>query len=150
MDGRPALLAHCYCGKVTWETSGEKEAVVAGFCHCASCRRAHAAPLYQSVYVPESTFRVTTGAELIKSIGAPIERHFCSRCGTRTHNMLKTSRGTIIGLFPSTFDAPNDPFFRPRGHVHASEALNCMAEMCFKSTSREDNIGLPVLQKAKL
>ena len=70
------------------------------FCHCDSCRRAHAAPLYQVVYLPESCFEITTGAHLLQAFArspAHVVRSFCSACGSRICNRVTAKPSLGVG-----------------------------------------------------
>jgi hypothetical protein len=120
------LLATCYCGEVEWQVSSTATGRSL-LCHCESCRRAHASPLYHVCYVALEAFQVTKGAELVRSFGKTrpdvLQRHFCSVCGTRTHNSLKKADGNFVGVFPSTFHDAKHALFIPTFHVHCSEAV---------------------------
>ena len=107
----------CYCGSVEFTAQIDK-INAAGYCHCQWCRRAHAAPLYQVVYVPSTAFIITKGVEFVKKAKAPVDRpkaqlgqpsprEFCSECGTRICNRLPAGHdgsefGT--GFFPAALD----------------------------------------------
>lgn len=82
---------HCYCGEVRFTVTvpADERPIFAAYCHCDSCRRAHAAPLYQVVCIDETWFQITAGAERVQEFtrpGARICRAFCSTCGTRVLN----------------------------------------------------------------
>jgi hypothetical protein len=120
------LLATCYCGAVEWQVSSTAT-VRSLICHCESCRRAHASPLYHACFVAPEAFQVTKGADLVRSFGKTrpevLQRHFCSVCGTRTHNSLKRAEGDLVGVFPSTFHEAKHPLFTATYHVHCAEAV---------------------------
>jgi len=118
------LKARCYCGQVEWNTTAKEGR--AGYCHCADCRRAHAAPLYQVVYVRNDTVRFDKGEELLKwHSTAPdvLKRYFCSNCGTRTHNISTRGGVALTGLFASTFDDAKAPLFTPQAHANIGESI---------------------------
>ena len=52
--------AICRCGQVEITLSTQTP-VLAGFCHCEDCRRAHAAPIYHYVYGSSANICVKTG-----------------------------------------------------------------------------------------
>lgn len=57
MDENETILGYhgqCYCGKVKFLVRNDAYPTKAVYCHCESCRRAHAAPLYHVVYIPPS------------------------------------------------------------------------------------------------
>ena len=94
--------------------------VVQCFCSCKYCRKAHAAPIYQVVYVKEAAFEFTQGREYVKGCKRPpydanantiLDKHpgrtrlFCSECGTKVANRLPgVQDATIYGFFPSLHD----------------------------------------------
>ena len=77
------------------------------YCHCDSCRRSHAAPLYRVVCIDEAEFSVTEGAELITEFqkpGARVRRCFCQRCGSKIFNVQPPARSR-----PGPASAPHEP-----------------------------------------
>lgn len=106
------VSGHCYCGGVTFDVhipAGSKP-IFTAYCHCDSCRRAHAAPLYHVVIVDEPMLRVTTGESLLneyaKSEGKLV-RAFCRRCGSRVLNRHPSWRpeGFVpVSFFPNLLD----------------------------------------------
>jgi hypothetical protein len=91
------VAGHCYCGAIAFEVhipAGERPLFTA-YCHCDSCRRAHAAPLYHVACVEESMFTITNGAEQLNEFtkpGGTITRAFCRVCGSRILNRFGTWR----------------------------------------------------------
>jgi hypothetical protein len=86
-----AMRGYCYCGKVVFEldfgdgddandrvekspgchgVGGDKSKNNCLYCHCESCRRAHAAPVYQICYLRpgsgDPAFRLTAGHDVIR------------------------------------------------------------------------------------
>ena len=114
MNGRPDegevhVTGHCYCGTIAFEVripSGSKP-IFTAYCHCASCRRAHAAPLYQVACVEESMFRITAGQEHLKTFSkteTSVCRAFCDVCGSKVLNRFPGWRpdGRVpVAFFPS-------------------------------------------------
>jgi catechol 2,3-dioxygenase-like lactoylglutathione lyase family enzyme len=70
----------CLCGAVRYRATGE--ASLATLCHCASCRRASAAPAVAWVTFPEGAFAFTRGEPVRFRSSPPVVRSFCGRCGT--------------------------------------------------------------------
>ncbi len=131
-DSAPAeaqrwFAGRCYCGGITFkvsdscdpsETTSPPPAVTvtrslppasvrALFCHCDSCRRAHSAPLYQVVYLPESCFEITAGAHLLQAFARSpqhVVRSFCSMCGSRVSNRVTMKPALGVGFFPNLLD----------------------------------------------
>ena len=77
----------CYCGSVAWEISFPVKAVVK--CHCAMCRSLSGADYSSYVIVPETQFTFLQGEDLVVAYKATelSHKHFCSICGTTTHNI---------------------------------------------------------------
>lgn len=95
---------HCYCEGIQFEVRSDLKPVTAAYCHCESCRRAHSAPMYQVVYLPEDAFKITSGEDLLKDFSKPsniIIRSFCSNCGSRICNRLPDKPQLGVGFFPS-------------------------------------------------
>ena len=119
----------CYCGAVQYRIKADCTPFKATYCHCESCRRAHAAPLYHVVYVKEEDFRFLDGRELLTSFRmndrTMVTRVFCSVCGTRVMNILHNK--PWFGFFPATLC--NDvqhalPLkFQPELHYCGDEAV---------------------------
>ena len=106
------VSGHCYCGGVTFDVDipAGGTLLFSTFCHCDSCRRAHAAPLYQVACVDASMFRLTAGADRLVRFnkGGHITRAFCGTCGSRILNSFgdwKPGGRTPIAFFPDLLDA---------------------------------------------
>jgi hypothetical protein len=106
------VTGHCYCGAVHFAVTipaGERP-IFTAYCHCDSCRRAHAAPLYQVACVDASMFAITAGAEQITDFHKPgghITRSFCSQCGSKIRNTFGGWRpgGKVpVAFFPALLD----------------------------------------------
>jgi hypothetical protein len=129
----PSVHGHCYCGAVEFTVDVGGEPIFAAYCHCDSCRRSHAAPLYQVVCVDDATFQVTRGQEGIVDFqkpGSRIVRAFCGTCGTRVYNRFPGwspgGRHPVV-FFPNTLDEAtthNLPeSLRPRNNNAADECV---------------------------
>jgi len=116
----------CYCGDVQFGVAVTEERGVFGsaYCHCDSCRRAHAAPLYHVVFSQLQDFHVTAGSENIvefQKTPGRIIRAFCSRCGTRVYNRFPKWRpggNELRAWFPNLLtegaQQPMPQAFRPK------------------------------------
>jgi hypothetical protein len=105
------LMGECYCGGVRFAVrvpAEREEDMQSAFCFCQSCKRAHAAPLYQVVYLRKSRVRLERGAELVedyaKTPGEFPVRAFCRRCGSRVFNKCPDDDVDEIGFFPALLD----------------------------------------------
>ena len=105
------LHGECYCGGVRFAVlvpAQREEEMQSAFCFCQSCKRAHAAPLYQVVYLRKSLVRLERGAELVEDFAKtpgqfPI-RSFCRNCGSRVFNKCPDAEVDEIGFFPALLD----------------------------------------------
>lgn len=119
---------HCYCGGVEFEVSKSCNVHASLYCHCESCRRSHAAPVYHIVYVKPDDFSITKGENLVNKFSRTPDSHvrsFCSVCGSKIANYL--SNKPWIGFFPATLeeeiqhDLPIS--FQPTMHYCGHEAV---------------------------
>ena len=106
------VRGHCYCGVIRFEVTipaGDRP-IFTAYCHCDSCRRAHAAPLYHVVCVEESMFQITAGAELLVEYtrpGASLSRAFCGTCGSKVLNRFpgwKPGGRVPLAFFPNLLE----------------------------------------------
>jgi hypothetical protein len=76
------LEGRCACGAVIMQLA--PPTLFASYCHCASCRRAHAAPFVAWTAVPNERFRLVQGRDAVASYASSpgVSRAFCGRCGT--------------------------------------------------------------------
>lgn len=145
------LRGGCYCGEVRFLVPGGVSPLLAGYCHCASCRHAHAAPLYQVAWIPTEDFTITEGHALLKWYTRStvtrehLRRYFCVNCGTKVFNAYEGPFGgqaiKTTGLFPSLFDdqtLARSEHWAPRLHMHCEDSLMDVALF---------NDGLPKLAK---
>ncbi|MEX2650002.1 MAG: GFA family protein [Alphaproteobacteria bacterium] len=134
--GDKDIQGSCYCGSVRFSISAGANPYWAGYCHCRDCRQAHAAPLYQYVYVREPEFRVIEGAHLLKwftrteSRKDEFKRFFCTICGSKVYNFLifedNGNKIELCGTFPSLFDnqeTATNSTWSPREHVYCAESI---------------------------
>ena len=129
------LEGHCYCGSITYEVDAraDEEPIFAAYCHCDSCRRAHAAPLYRVVCIDARRFEITAGAELLTEFRRPevtITRAFCSRCGSKILNRFgawtpggKTPLVFFPDLLTPSSQAQMPAHYRPQKHNRPEECV---------------------------
>jgi hypothetical protein len=75
-----AIEGGCACGAVRYRA--EAQPTVSMVCHCASCRRASAAPLVPWVTFARDAFAYTKGEPAVFASSPPVRRSFCAVCGT--------------------------------------------------------------------
>ena len=126
---------HCYCGAITFEVSIPAGAspIFTAYCHCDSCRRAHAAPLYHVACVDTSMFRLTSGQDVLQEFtkpGGSIVRAFCGRCGSKVLNRFPgwTPGGREpVAFFPALLDEATQhalpDALRPHKHNRPEESV---------------------------
>lgn len=129
------VTGHCYCGAIKFEVhiAAGHQPVFSTYCHCDSCRRAHAAALYHVVCVEQSMFKLTAGADELNEFrkpGAAICRAFCRACGTRILNRFPdwTPGGrTLLAFFPNLLDQEHQralpAALLPKNHHRPQEAV---------------------------
>ena len=130
------IYGRCYCHSIRFLISNDAVPVMSGYCHCLDCRQAHAAPVYQYVYVNKQNFQVFKGLDLLswytrsETRRKHFKRYFCTNCGTKVYNQLNTKRNgsylNLCGTFPSLFDDQNfatSDIWSPKKHVYCAEAI---------------------------
>ena len=89
--GAQDLEGFCYCGAVTFSVRADATVVRAAFCHCESCRRAHAAPLYQ-INKNQLPLHVPPTPLLCLFLMLCLHSSFCD---TLLEGMLRQTRGFL-------------------------------------------------------
>ena len=112
------LTGGCVCGGVRFEVSEAPKG--AAWCHCTRCRRRTGVHASMSVHVPDGSFRVVQGEELITRFTPEggFTKAFCSFCGG--HLFSEAAPGRSVGVRLGAFDA--DPGVRPDRHQHVASA----------------------------
>ena len=126
---------HCYCGGIRFSVrlpAGESP-FFTEYCHCDSCRRAHAAPLYYVACVDSTHLSFLEGEHLLTHYTRPegrITRSFCSACGSTVLNRLlgwNPDGKTPLMFFPNLLEEDiqhNLPeVFRPARHMRPQECV---------------------------
>ena len=109
----------CLCGQVRYRITAAPKASV--ICHCASCRRAAAAPAMPWITCDAAAFEVTQGMASTYRSSAPVTRAFCGACGTPL-TYASDGRPDEIDVTTVSLDEPES--FPPTCHIRLMEALD--------------------------
>lgn len=106
----------CLCRAVVYEADSLDGPIV--HCHCATCRKAHAAAYASTVRVERGHFRIVRGQDkLTAHESSPGKfRHFCSVCGS--HVVAERPAQAHVILRVATLD--DDPEATPEMHIWTS------------------------------
>ena len=108
------LTGHCYCGAVTFETSGESYWI--GHCHCESCRRASGSAMTTFAGFKHEQVRFTGATPKRHNTDDGVSRSFCGQCGSPVAYESDDQSGVIhlhLGLFDDLEQTPpQDHSFR--------------------------------------
>jgi hypothetical protein len=116
------ITGGCLCGRTRYQVSGAPRNLC--FCHCRSCRRAAGAPLVAWGTFDFQQFRVLDGsAYLLHRSSPPVERGFCSVCGTAL-TYRNAQRAADVDVTLVTLDEPAR--FEPECHIWVEERLPWM------------------------
>lgn len=114
----------CHCGSVRYRVVGEP--MIAGICHCTSCRRRTGSAFGLSAYFHDANVKILSGALKIYEYRSDDDKRwlrteFCVKCGstvTWTGELLTGLRGIAGG----TLDDPD--WIKPDRHIWTRSALH--------------------------
>lgn len=101
----------CLCGEIRYRVPGGVSNSM--ICHCASCRRAAAAPVIAWITVASSEFAIVHGRPVEFRSSPGVTRSFCGSCGcplTYRH----ADRASEVDVTTCSLDAPER--FPPTHH----------------------------------
>ena len=110
----------CLCGQVKVQVEGPP--IRAGYCHCKTCRKGHAAPVNAVAVWSNEAVRVIQGEALIANYPSGISnRHWCRHCGSGLMNRLNIQEGVTV-VYAALL---TDSGFVHEGsfHIHCDEAM---------------------------
>jgi hypothetical protein len=118
------MKGSCMCGAIEYEVSSLDMPII--FCHCTTCRKAHAAPYAPTAGVMREHFQWVRGKEKLSSFESSQGklRHFCSLCGT--HLIAERPEQPHVILRVATLD--EDPSKRPEAHIWTSHDVEWLDE----------------------
>lgn len=107
----------CYCGTVEVAVTGPP--VVAGYCHCLSCRKWHSAPIIAWSTWPKENVRIN-GAIIASEKDPATRRIACRACGGCIAN--EKPQIDMIVVYPMTL-CGSDFSFEPEMHLFYVERV---------------------------
>ena len=112
----PVHRGSCLCGGVQYELASVLRGIA--HCHCSMCRKAHGAAFATHGGVSKSSFRLVSGADLLKEYRSSptVTRSFCSQCGSQLFWSKSDEDWVAISL--GTLDTPFEP--RKQRHIHVN------------------------------
>ena len=118
------LRGSCLCGAMRYEV--DQLDMPVAHCHCATCRKAHAAACASTAGVMREHFRWTAGEEKLSAYESPPGklRRFCSVCGT--HLLVERPAQPHVVLRVATLD--DNPGTRPAMHIWTSHDAPWLAD----------------------
>lgn len=102
-------IAHCCCGAVRAEVSGEPIGIFA--CHCEECQRRTGSVFGVSAYYPTSAVRISGETKVFVRDGQEGRKHrmqFCTNCGSTVFWDSDWQPGAI-GIAVGAFFDPDFP-----------------------------------------
>ena len=94
-------IGKCLCGKIEVTCTDLPKNVIA--CYCYDCQKASGGGPSFNIVIPDEKIQITKGKtsalNLTADSGSPVERHFCSNCGTAIYSKLLTRTVWKAGLF---------------------------------------------------
>ena len=108
----------CLCGAVRYRVLGDP--VGRTLCHCATCRRAAAAPTVAWAIFDAAGFAIVAGAPRRFRSSPHVERAFCGDCGTPLV-YRSDRRPDVVDITTASLDAPEA--FAPEREIWTGEKL---------------------------
>ena len=102
-------IAHCCCGSLRVETTGEPALV--HVCHSTECQRRTGSVFGVSSFFPKSEVKTSGPSKVYVregQEGRKLRLHFCPDCGTTVYGEVDARPG-LIGISVGAFADPNFP-----------------------------------------
>lgn len=115
---KDVIKGRCHCSKIQYELNPPTD--FCSHCHCESCRRTHGAAFVTWTSVPESQFKITEGAEGLKTYESSpgITWMSCNTCMSPLFQKTHSSPGRVYITVASLTDKLDR---EPDSHVSYEE-----------------------------
>ncbi len=94
----------CLCSAIRFRVSGEP--IYSSICHCATCRRASAAPTVAWLTFDRGQIEILSGQPRVYRSSLGVVRQFCGTCGSQL-SYEQADRPTTIDITTASMDNPN-------------------------------------------
>jgi hypothetical protein len=94
----------CLCSAIRFRISGEP--TFSSICHCATCRRASAAPIVAWLTFERAQVEFLTGCPRVYRSSQGVVRQFCGTCGSQL-SYESAASPTTIDITTASMDNPN-------------------------------------------
>jgi len=94
----------CLCSAIRFRVSGTP--LFSSLCHCATCRRASAAPTVAWLTVERAQFQMLSGSPHLYRSSQGVVRRFCRSCGSQL-TYENTAHPNTIDITTLSLDNPN-------------------------------------------
>jgi hypothetical protein len=94
----------CLCSSIRFRISGEP--MFSSICHCATCRRANAAPTVAWLTFDRGQVEILSGRPCAYRSSQGVVRQFCGICGSQL-SYESAERPTTIDITTASLDNPN-------------------------------------------
>tara|TARA_B100001105_G_scaffold251748_1_gene242019 strand:+ start:7333 stop:7737 length:405 start_codon:yes stop_codon:yes gene_type:complete len=115
----------CLCGAVRYTLTGDPRAVT--LCHCSHCQRVSGSVFSFNLVVREADYQQIGETAVFTDFGdsgQPVQRHFCSRCGSSILAKIAAAPGKVV-LKGGSLD--NKEGLRPFTEIYTAQALSWLA-----------------------
>jgi hypothetical protein len=109
----------CLCSAIRFRVSGEP--IYSSICHCATCRRASAAPTVAWLTFDRGQIDILSGEPRAYRSSQGVVRQFCGACGSQLF-YEQADRPTTIDITTASMDNPN--LFPPTMEVWLENRLS--------------------------
>ena len=109
----------CLCGKVRYKVAGIPKS--SSVCHCTSCRRACGAQSVAWLVVNRSQFTLFAGEMSTFQSSVPVNRGFCSECGT---SLTYEHADDLSEIEITTATLGHPEHFEPTKEIRLSEKVS--------------------------